>query len=113
MSKWLAIAKDAVTQANTPADNPTKPDKTSKPQTKTDFCRVLSSCQAVGYESAVTVGHSEMRHGFAISGRPKTWTGQIVSLDEWRRLTPWQKHGADGQIWCGACNCWVQLCDHC
>lgn len=113
MSKWLAIAKDPATHSNILTDNPTKPDKMAVLETKTDFCQVLSGCQAVRDEPAVASECSEMLYGFAISGRPKTWTGQIVSLDEWRRLTPWQKHGADDQLWCGVCKSWVHQCDHC
>ena len=28
----------------------------------------------------------DFRHGKTVCGRPKTWTGKIVSLDEWRKL---------------------------
>lgn len=37
---------------------------------------------------------------------PRTWTGRIVSLDEWRRLTEWEKHGPNGRLWCGLCQSW-------
>jgi hypothetical protein len=37
---------------------------------------------------------------------PRTWTGRIVSLDEWLRLTEWEKHGPNGRHWCGLCRCW-------
>lgn len=113
MSKWLAIAKEATTYSNTVTDNPTKPDKTVILETESDFCQVLSGCQATENEAAAALGRPEMCHGFAVSGRPRTWTGQIVSLDEWRKLTAWQKHGADGQLWCGVCKSWVHQCDHC
>ncbi|WP_133176027.1 hypothetical protein [Yoonia sediminilitoris] len=109
----MALAQDPTTYAKSLNDNPTKPDKIAEPPTKADFCRVLSGCHAAGYETAAALDRSAMRHGFAISGHPKTWTGQIVSLDEWRKLTAWQKHGADGQLWCGVCKSWVHQCDHC
>lgn len=32
-----------------------------------------------------------------IGDAPRTWTGRIVSLDEWRRLTEWEKHGPNGR----------------
>uniref|UniRef100_UPI002625C305 hypothetical protein n=1 Tax=Marivita sp. TaxID=2003365 RepID=UPI002625C305 len=35
-----------------------------------------------------------------VGGRVATWTGRIVSLDEWRSLTTWQRHGPDGRYWC-------------
>jgi hypothetical protein len=54
----------------------------------------------------------DMRHGFASNGYPQTWTGNIVSLAEWRGLTEWQKHGPDGRKWCGVCRIWTANCQH-
>lgn len=48
------------------------------------------------------------RHGRAFNGTPMTWTGRIVSLDEWRRLTIWDRHGPDGRVFCGICREWVE-----
>ncbi len=48
----------------------------------------------------------DMRHGFAVGGSPKTWTGNIVSLTEWRRLSEWEKHGPDGRHWNGITKQW-------
>ncbi len=45
--------------------------------------------------------------GVSTTGRPRTWTGKIVSLDDWRRLTDWDKHGSTGKLFCGACREWV------
>jgi hypothetical protein len=39
---------------------------------------------------------------------PRTWTGRIVSLDEWRRLTEWEKHGSNGRHWNGITGQWEQ-----
>ncbi len=46
------------------------------------------------------------RHGVSLAGHPLTWTGRIVSLDDWRRLTAWEKHGPDGRHWCGIAREW-------
>ena len=51
---------------------------------------------------------NDHRHGFALGGRPKTWTGKIVSLDEWRRLTEWEKHGPDRRQWNGRTRKWEE-----
>ena len=53
-----------------------------------------------------TVPADDMRHGFAINGHPKTWTGNIVSLDAWRRLSEWERHGPDGRLWDGITKQW-------
>lgn len=45
-------------------------------------------------------------HGLSVAGNPLTWTGRIVSLDAWRRLSEWERHGPNGRHWCGLCRCW-------
>ena len=37
------------------------------------------------------------RHGASVAGNPLTWTGRVVSLDAWRNLTEWERHGPDGR----------------
>lgn len=39
---------------------------------------------------------------------PLTWTGRIVSLHEWRRLTEWERHGPNGRRWCGERKKWIE-----
>lgn len=48
------------------------------------------------------------RHGHGPDGRSRTWTGRIVNLDDWRRLSDWERHGPDGRLFCGICRAWVQ-----
>lgn len=54
----------------------------------------------------------DMRHGFAVNGSPRTWDGNIVSLEDWRKLSEWQKHGPNGRMWCAVCRAWVIECKH-
>ena len=49
---------------------------------------------------------TDMLHGFAVNGHPKTWTGNIVSLDAWRQLSEWDRHGPDGRHWNGITKSW-------
>ena len=51
----------------------------------------------------------DFRHGKSVCGWPKTWTGKIVSLDEWRTLSAWDKHGPDGRHWNGITRKWEEL----
>ena len=37
---------------------------------------------------------------------PRTWTGRVVSLDEWRRLTEWEEDGPNGRHWNGITKQW-------
>lgn len=52
------------------------------------------------------------QHGRSVTGSPLTWTGRVVSLDEWRKLSAWDRHGPDGRMFCGACQAWVMDCQH-
>lgn len=45
-------------------------------------------------------------YGVGITGTPRTWTGRVVSLDEWRRLSEWDRHGSTGKIWNGLTRQW-------
>jgi len=47
-------------------------------------------------------------HGLSVTGQPLTWTGRIVSLDDWRRLTEWEKNGQNGRLWSGITKQWEQ-----
>jgi hypothetical protein len=112
MSRWLALADGTAINTQTPPDTLTKPDKTPETQPQDAFCRVLSVCQVEGQEKPTAPNTNDMSHGFAINGHPKTWTGKIVSLDAWRELSEWDKHGPDGRMWCGACKGWSKHCEH-
>lgn len=53
------------------------------------------------------------RHGRSATGNPVTWTGRIVRLDEWKRLSEWDSHGQDGRLWCGICREWASSFPEC
>lgn len=36
----------------------------------------------------------------------RTWTGRVVSLVEWQRLSDWERNGPNGRHWCGLCREW-------
>lgn len=46
-------------------------------------------------------------YGITFGTRPRTWTGRVVSLDEWRRLTEWERHGPNGRHWSGFTKKWI------
>lgn len=51
----------------------------------------------------------DFAHGFAcdrFEDHPRTWTGRVVSLDQWRRMSEWERHGPNGRIFCGLCWGW-------
>ena len=51
----------------------------------------------------------DFKHGLSIGGRPMTWTGKVVSLEDWRQLSEWEKHGPDGRVWNGKTQQWELL----
>ena len=59
-------------------------------------------------ESAATSGAPQIvsQYEETVGGRLATWTGRVVSLDEWRRLTAWQRHGPNGRLWRGTSQLW-------
>jgi len=59
-------------------------------------------------KSAPKPSAETFRHGVSVSGKPKTWTGRVVSLDDWRRLTEWEKNGPNGRHWNGITKQWEQ-----
>ena len=45
-------------------------------------------------------------HGQSVAGRPKTWTGKVVNLADWRNLSEWERHGSTGKMWNGLTQQW-------
>ena len=46
------------------------------------------------------------RHGQSVTGSPRTWTGRVVSLADWAKLSDWEKHGSTGKLWNGLTHQW-------
>ena len=79
MSRWLALAGGGSDSTTPPFDKGTKLDKITEMQPEGVFCQVLSNCRTREDAKHFGAGRADMRHGFAVSGNPKTWTGSIVS----------------------------------
>jgi len=47
-------------------------------------------------------------YGTTLGGRVKTWTGKIVNLDEWHRMSEWERHGSTGKMWSGLTRRWEE-----
>lgn len=122
MSRWLLYAQEGEELQQHSPDGLTKPDKSLLPDKNTPFCQVLSGCQVEASESNEQPKldlHKKRDHGIhpetemfsqgiSFGGRPKTWTGKIVSLEEWRQLSEWEKHGPNGRMWNGITGKWEQ-----
>lgn len=93
-------------QPPTPATSATS--ATQKPDDPPHVANVadVAASQPETAKNASQKQVGDMHHGFAINGRPKTWTGKIVSLDAWRQLSEWEKHGSGGKMWNGLTRHW-------
>lgn len=47
-------------------------------------------------------------HSLACIGKPKTQTGRVVALEEWRRLSAWERDGPGGLHWDGITRQWKE-----
>ncbi|MEW2914991.1 hypothetical protein [Leisingera sp. JC11] len=127
MSRWLALAEpDGQSQDQNPttSQNRTKTghedngDTNSQP--KSAFRPVLSGCQ-VEVTKPAEVGQTEARaeptsqaygnestfpYGKSHGGGIMAWSGKVVSLEEWRNLSEWDRHGSIGKMWNGIARAW-------
>lgn len=55
---------------------------------------------------SIRAQETDTRYGASVGGRPRTWTGMIVSLDEWRRLGDRARRGSTGKEWNGLTRQW-------
>lgn len=45
-------------------------------------------------------------HGTGSHGEPRTWTGRVVSLADWRKLSEWERHGPNRRWFYGDTRQW-------
>ncbi len=117
MTRWLQAAN----AARNPTDLTDKTDKTSPssmPQVLTESqSEVLSVLSVLSIDehasSATTKTRSSLGvraqfpQGQSAPDQPRTWTGRIVSLDEWRGMSAWERHGPNGRVFCGITRRWI------
>lgn len=123
MTRWLAAARQA-TEVGTKPTKPTKPGLSGHGSASVAAeCGVLSvlsegsepkpdastttgaECHSPG-TGRIEVPPEAFPHGVSVAGNPLTWTGRVVSLEAWRRLSEWEQHGPNGRLWCGAKGNW-------
>ena len=121
MTRWLAAALRAE-RSGTKLTKPTKPSISEVVSVKSVLSgggepreQVTSTPHRDQVSTSVTpstrgLPPGQYPHGFALGMQdaPRTWTGRVVSLDEWCRLSDWDRHGPDGRVWCGLCRHWHQ-----
>jgi len=130
MSRWLELAREADEYRLPQLDTPTKEAKSTVPVENDTFCQVLSQCRVKNSEkqrAPVSVAgirshartdarleeqkpppfdETDRHYGRTAGGRYLTWTGKVVDLEELRKLTDWELHGATGRMWSGQTRQW-------
>lgn len=103
-----ALAEILGPEASQPADCPPRISRNSgnsSPETRADVAPKPPARAAV---LPFTPQPSAFPHGTCrMTGGPRTWTGKVVSLDEWQRLSDWEREGPAGRLFCGICREWV------
>lgn len=106
------LLSDAPATIATPATNGAKvaevADVAAPPAEFSSRANVLPFAPPPSALASPRDGRSAFSHGASVTGLPRTWTGRVVSLEEWRTLTEWQKHGPAGRLFCGLCQSWVK-----
>jgi len=117
MTRWLAAARQAQlagTQLTQPTKLPLK-EVSSVMSVLSEGVRDAAARFGGGQAPVPTPRPADIqenhqtRHGVSVAGYPLTWTGRVVSLDEWRRLTAWERHGPDGRMWNGLSGQWIEI----
>lgn len=126
MTRWLAAARKAG-KAPTKLTQPTKPpagevssvvsvlsegEKTAL-SVLSEVANVASVADVAGgavqdrkTEPSAERKETPFPYGTSPGGRPLTCTGRVVSLNAWRSLTEWERHGPDGRRWNGKTREW-------
>lgn len=111
MTRWLQAAKSTTdvgtkpTELTEPCSDPVLSDKSVLSQRQR---AVADRCAPSVVSPQPTVrGKSTLYDVCNLTGKPRTWTGKVVALDEWRRLSGWERTGPAGRFWCGVCCAWV------
>ncbi|WP_299986660.1 hypothetical protein [uncultured Ruegeria sp.] len=118
MSRWLDIARKADDNTHSYTGTQQEPSKRGEAQPNRGFLLVSNGCRVESAEKAgdapppkVQLAQQTPNSGpvpdkVGVGGRPVTWTGKVVSLEDWRNMTDWERHGPSGKMWNGKTHQW-------
>jgi hypothetical protein len=95
MTKWLQAARQGIDTEAGVAETDQRP-----------VLSVLSVLSEGVSADAATSPRVARPPASPSASEQRTWTGRIVSLAEWRRMTEWERAGPNGRLWCGLCQSW-------
>ena len=87
---------------------PSAPGMPGERETKLAEIAGIAEYEAHASEIATSAARQPMAspYGKSPGGRPLTYTGCVVSLEAWRAMSAWERHGPRGQIWSGVNQRW-------
>lgn len=93
------IEKQALPPATSATSATQTPKTTSKPANVANVADVAAPPAQI-QKNTTSPDRARIRapsYGLSAGGRPRTWTGRVVSLDAWRQLSEGEKHGPNGR----------------
>ena len=99
MTRWLQAARQASKATKEPAAPPS--DTTESEASRVSLERDQSARATGGGPDIAARAHPQ-----ADASSPRTWTGRVVSLQAWREMTDWERHGPRGRLWNGITKQW-------
>lgn len=116
MTRWLKAANGWHDSAVTLPETPIAPKQEvssvvsvlsegGKPEAETSaFGRGVKA--DLSRDPFLAIAADTFPHRKGINGDPRTWTGRVVSLADWRRLSEWERHGPNGRWFYGDTRQW-------
>lgn len=110
MSRWLQAAHSAApTKDKTDTTDKTLTGRMREavPEAVLSVVSVMSDVRMLERSPSAPAPSPDIQpYWHSVTGSLCTWTGRIVSLDEWRRLPEWDRHGSTGKMWNGLTGQW-------
>jgi hypothetical protein len=106
-AQYALSCLDGAEQPRPKAAPPQEPETTSEPILAGIAGLAGGAAQISKTQPSVRQTEITFPYGESVGGRPLTCTGRVVSLDAWRSLTAWEKHGPNGWRWCGQSRAWT------
>ena len=112
MGRWSDLARKFEVGRSSLTDNRQKPAKRIEDNVSTAITSFahnrhkLAESPTEDLVADILPVSAGCRERKSIGDRPITWTGKVVSLEEWRRLSEWERQGPNGRVWNGLARQW-------
>ncbi|WP_171130307.1 MULTISPECIES: hypothetical protein [unclassified Ruegeria] len=113
MSRWLDIVRKAREYPDHHTGTQQEPLKRGGKKRDQGFLLVSNGCRVESEEKdraphppQQPPNQGPVPNKAGVGGRPVTWTGKVVNLDEWRNMTDWERYGPRGKHWNGKTQKW-------